>query len=125
MVRGFNVLINICLAVVLIQSACSYAWFGPRRINSAQNLKSRVLKGQIYASSSEQKAKPKKTNRQSDDSGAAIGFKNVNIAIGSNELINDVNWAILPKERWALVGRNGAGTVRVQHTIDYSLQRNH
>lgn len=76
---------------------------------AVQHVCNRAFKGQLYASN-EQKLKQKKFNRQSDESGAAIGFKNVNIAIGSNELISDVNWSILPRERWTLIGKNGAGT---------------
>lgn len=68
------------------------------------------MQSQMVASS-EPKVKSKTLKRQSDDSGAAIGFRNVNIAIGSNELVNGINWSILPKERWALVGRNGAGKI--------------
>ena len=36
---------------------------------------------------------------------------NVFLSIGNNDIISDINWSIMPKERWALVGRNGAGTL--------------
>lgn len=42
-------------------------------------------------------------------SGAALELKNVFISIGNNDIISNINWAIMPKERWALVGPNGAG----------------
>ena len=42
-------------------------------------------------------------------SGAVIELKDVCISIGNNDILTNVNWQILPKERWALVGRNGEG----------------
>lgn len=45
----------------------------------------------------------------SGSSGAAIEISDVRLSIGNNDIMTDVNWTILPKERWALVGRNGAG----------------
>lgn len=96
------------LLLLLLHTTCSFLWSGSRHIIGFQNVRLRNLQGLTFASS-EQKVKSKKHNRQSDDSGAAIGFRNVIIALGSNELVNDINWSILPKERWALVGRNGAG----------------
>lgn len=41
--------------------------------------------------------------------GAAVEITSVRLSIGNNDVMSDVNWTILPKERWALVGRNGAG----------------
>jgi ABC transporter len=41
--------------------------------------------------------------------GAAVEISSVRLSIGNNDVMSDVNWTILPKERWALVGRNGAG----------------
>jgi ATP-binding cassette subfamily F protein 3 len=45
----------------------------------------------------------------SGSSGAAVEISSVRLSIGNNDVMSDVNWSILPKERWALVGRNGAG----------------
>jgi ATP-binding cassette subfamily F protein 3 len=45
----------------------------------------------------------------SGSSGAAVEVSGVRLSIGNNDIMSDVNWTILPKERWALVGRNGAG----------------
>jgi ATP-binding cassette subfamily F protein 3 len=45
----------------------------------------------------------------SGSSGAAVEINSVRLSIGNNDVMSDVNWTILPKERWALVGRNGAG----------------
>lgn len=43
------------------------------------------------------------------ESGAAMELSNVHLSIGNNDIISEINWSIMPKERWALVGRNGAG----------------
>lgn len=43
------------------------------------------------------------------ESGAAMEIENVYLSIGNNDIISEINWSIMPKERWALVGRNGAG----------------
>ena len=42
-------------------------------------------------------------------SGAALDMTGVCISIGNNDVMSGVNWSILPKERWALVGPNGVG----------------
>ena len=42
-------------------------------------------------------------------SGAAMEISNVFVSIGNNDLLTDINWTIYPRERWALVGRNGEG----------------
>lgn len=47
--------------------------------------------------------------KYSDSSGAAIQLSKVSVAIGNNDILNDVNWMVLPNERWAIVGRNGEG----------------
>ena len=43
------------------------------------------------------------------ESGAQLELVNVNLCIGNNDIISDINWNIMAKERWALVGKNGAG----------------
>ena len=43
------------------------------------------------------------------NSGAAVEVKNVYISIGNNDIMSDVNWVVMPGERWAVVGPNGAG----------------
>ena len=41
--------------------------------------------------------------------GAAVLVQNVDVWAGSTSLIRDVNWSVMPKERWALQGSNGCG----------------
>ena len=41
--------------------------------------------------------------------GAAIAIKEYDVWAGSSPLILDVNWQIMPNERWALLGGNGCG----------------
>ena len=43
------------------------------------------------------------------ESGAALELEGVNLSIGNNDILKDINWQIMPLERWALVGKNGAG----------------
>ena len=43
------------------------------------------------------------------ESGAALEIQGVNLSIGNNDIIGNINWTIMPNERWALVGKNGAG----------------
>jgi len=38
-----------------------------------------------------------------------VKMNNVNIRYGENQVLKNVNWQILPGERWALLGPNGAG----------------
>lgn len=38
-----------------------------------------------------------------------ISMENVNIRYGENQVLNNINWKVLPGERWALLGSNGAG----------------
>ena len=45
-------------------------------------------------------------------------IENVFLSIGNNDIISDINWSIMPKERWALVGRNGAGRIHVPYLIE-------
>ena len=45
------------------------------------------------------------------ESGAQLELVNVNLCIGNNDIISDINWNIMAKERWALVGKNGAGMI--------------
>ena len=42
-------------------------------------------------------------------SDAAIAIKEFDVWAGSSPLILDVNWQIMPNERWALLGGNGCG----------------
>lgn len=44
------------------------------------------------------------------ESGAILQLEDVSLSIWNNDIVNDITWSIMPKERWALVGRNGAGT---------------
>ena len=54
-------------------------------------------------------AKASSAVKFSGSSGAALEMSGVCLSIGNNDVMTDVNWCILPKERWALVGQNGAG----------------
>lgn len=54
-------------------------------------------------------------------SGAAMEITNVCLSIGNNDIISRINWQMMPKERWGLVGPNGAGIYWHLHT--YSLWR--
>ncbi len=38
-----------------------------------------------------------------------ISMKNVNISYGDKQVLKNINWIVLPGERWALLGSNGAG----------------
>jgi len=38
-----------------------------------------------------------------------ILMENVNIRYGDKQVLNNINWKVLPGERWALLGPNGAG----------------
>ena len=44
-----------------------------------------------------------------DTGGAAIVCRGVDVWAGNNPLILDVNWSIMPGERWAIQGTNGCG----------------
>ena len=49
------------------------------------------------------------TVMQADTGGAAVRIKNFDVWAGSSPLIIGVDWTIMPKERWALLGGNGCG----------------
>ncbi|RYY06304.1 MAG: ATP-binding cassette domain-containing protein, partial [Sphingobacteriaceae bacterium] len=38
-----------------------------------------------------------------------ISMKNVNICYGEKQVLKNINWQVLPGEKWALLGTNGAG----------------
>ncbi len=38
-----------------------------------------------------------------------ISMKNVNIRYGEKQVLNNINWTVLPGEKWALLGPNGSG----------------
>ena len=38
-----------------------------------------------------------------------ISMENVNIRYGEKQILNNINWQVLPGERWALLGPNGSG----------------
>ena len=57
-------------------------------------------------------------------SDAAIAIKEFDVWAGSSPLILDVNWQIMPNERWALLGGNGcvvAGLAPGLQTADLIL----
>ena len=45
----------------------------------------------------------------SDGLGAAISCSGVCLSVGNNDIVNDINWTVMPGDRWGLVGQNGAG----------------
>jgi ATP-binding cassette subfamily F protein 3 len=47
--------------------------------------------------------------RMMASSDAAIAIRNLDVWAGSSPLILDVNWNVMPNERWALLGGNGCG----------------
>lgn len=49
--------------------------------------------------------------------GASIDISKVRVSIGDNDILSNINWTILPKERWALVGRNGCGKSTLMKAI--------
>lgn len=38
-----------------------------------------------------------------------VNMQHVNISYGDKRILSDINWQVLPGERWALLGANGAG----------------
>ena len=58
--------------------------------------------------------------RYTGSSGAALELANVCVSVGNNDIINDVQWTIMPSERWGLVGRNGAGKSTLLRAITCS-----
>lgn len=38
-----------------------------------------------------------------------ISMENVNIRYGEKQILSNINWKVMPGERWALLGPNGAG----------------
>ena len=45
----------------------------------------------------------------SGSSGAALDLKGVSVAVGNNDIVTNIDWTVMPKERWAIVGKNGVG----------------
>jgi len=48
-------------------------------------------------------------NTDKTDYGLIVKMTNVHIKYADKVILNDVNWQVLPGERWALLGPNGAG----------------
>eukprot|EP00310_Coccolithus_braarudii_P002450 CAMPEP_0183366074 /NCGR_PEP_ID=MMETSP0164_2-20130417/87287_1 /TAXON_ID=221442 /ORGANISM="Coccolithus pelagicus ssp braarudi, Strain PLY182g" /LENGTH=93 /DNA_ID=CAMNT_0025541737 /DNA_START=45 /DNA_END=323 /DNA_ORIENTATION=- len=57
-----------------------------------------------------------------DTGGAAIVCRGVDVWAGSNPLILDVNWNIMPRERWAIQGTNGCGKSTLLRAIVAAAQ---
>lgn len=55
------------------------------------------------------------SSAKASESGASMQIENANLSIGNNDIISGINWTIMPKERWALVGKNGAGKRYIFH----------
>lgn len=49
------------------------------------------------------------TNTEKPAYNYMVKMNNVNITYGEKVILNNVNWKVLPGERWALLGPNGAG----------------
>ena len=45
----------------------------------------------------------------SGSSGAALDLRKVSVSVGNNDLIRDIEWTVMPFDRWAIVGQNGVG----------------
>lgn len=50
-------------------------------------------------------------------SGAALCLNAVSVSVGNYDILNELNWEIMPKERWGIVGKNGAGKSTLLRTI--------
>ena len=57
-----------------------------------------------------------------DTGGAAIVIKDVDVWAGNSPLILGVNWNVMPKDRWALLGTNGCGKSTLLRAIAASCQ---
>lgn len=55
--------------------------------------------------------------------GAALQIRGLDVWAGSAPLILDVNWQIMPNERWALLGGNGAGKSTLLRAIAAAARR--
>ena len=53
----------------------------------------------------------------SGSSGSALSLQSVSVSVGNYDILNQLNWEIMPKERWGIVGRNGAGKSTLLRTI--------
>lgn len=60
----------------------------------------------------------------SSSSGAAVALEDVAISVGNHDILNDLNWEIMPRERWGIVGRNGAGKSTLLKTILFGSMGN-
>ena len=96
------IIIKYLLFLSLIMVYQSYSWKLTKTFRLHAPLK--AVKSSSTASTSKIPTSVSRT-----DSGAALELKNVNLCIGSNKLISGIDWLVMPKERWALVGKNGAG----------------
>lgn len=47
--------------------------------------------------------------RKADNEAPVIEMKNVSIRYGENQILDQVNWTVLPGEKWNIRGPNGAG----------------
>ena len=52
-----------------------------------------------------------------DNGGAAIAIRGLDVWAGSNNLIEQFDWRIMPRERWSLLGPNGCGKSTLLRTI--------
>ena len=59
---------------------------------------------------------------QADMGGAAVALQEVDVWAGDSPLILDVNWRVMPNERWALVGVNGCGKSTLLRAIEASAR---
>lgn len=50
-------------------------------------------------------------------SGAALSLQSMSVSVGNYDILNELNWEIMPKERWGIVGQNGAGKSTLLRTV--------
>ena len=46
-----------------------------------------------------------------------MALQSVSVSVGNYDILNNLDWEIMPKERWGIVGRNGAGKSTLLRTI--------
>eukprot|EP00966_Prymnesium_polylepis_P013111 302355-Prymnesium_polylepis.2 len=52
-----------------------------------------------------------------DAGGAAIAIRDLDVWAGSSQLIESVDWSIMPNERWSMLGSNGCGKSTLLRSI--------
>jgi molybdate transport system ATP-binding protein len=68
-----------------------------------------LFKDEVKTNVDAEKLKGLLTNTEKPAYTYMVNMNNVHIKYGDKVILNEVNWQILPGERWALLGPNGAG----------------